>query len=185
MLGPVVVALAWFAPSRAAFAACLVTAFLSDFLDGVIARRLGVATERLRRFDSAADSIFYVGALIAAWHLHADALRPYFVPFLVLMAIEAARYVFDLVKFGREASYHMLSSKVWGVCLLVGFFSVLVLGEGGWPVALAIFAGILADIEGLAISIILRRCRADVASFVHALRLESADEAERMDGPAR
>ena len=68
----------------------------------------------------------------------------------------------------------------------MAFFSVLVLGQGGWPVALAIFVGIVADVEGLAISIILRRCRSDVASFVHALRLESADDdAARVDGPAR
>jgi phosphatidylglycerophosphate synthase len=37
-----------------------VVAFLSDIFDGILARRLGVATANLRRLDSAADSA-YVG----------------------------------------------------------------------------------------------------------------------------
>ena len=36
--------------------------FLSDIFDGVMARRLGIATATLRRLDSVADAPFYVAA---------------------------------------------------------------------------------------------------------------------------
>ena len=49
LLAPVVVALALLLPSRPAFAACLVVAFLSDLFDGIAARRLGVATPEIGR----------------------------------------------------------------------------------------------------------------------------------------
>ncbi len=48
-LAPVVVALALAWPNGVAFGACLVVAFLSDVFDGIVARRLGVATATLRR----------------------------------------------------------------------------------------------------------------------------------------
>jgi hypothetical protein len=89
----------------------------------------------------------------------------------VLVLLELARYALDLCKFGREASYHMWSSKAWGIALFAGFVSVLVFDRGGLFAVAAIAVGIVADLEGLAISIALRSWRTDVPSIVHALRL--------------
>lgn len=170
LLAPVVLLLSLYAPWPKAFATCLVVAFLSDVFDGVLARRLGVATPNLRRLDSAADTLFYAACVFAAWHLYPTAITERLLPLGVLAALEATRYVVDFVKFHREASYHMWSSKVWGIALFVGFFSLLVLGSSGAAVSCAIYVGIVADLEGLAISIVLARWQADVPSFVHALR---------------
>jgi phosphatidylglycerophosphate synthase len=170
-LAPVMVLLALAWPAPGAFTACLVAAFLSDVLDGVIARRLGVATPALRRLDSIADSIFYLGALFAAWHLHASALRAHAAALVALGVLELARYAFDLRKFGKEASYHMWSSKLWGVALFAGFVALLAFGEERWFVPAAIWIGIAADLEGLAISGTLREWRNDVPTLWHARRL--------------
>ena len=173
-LGPVVVVMALVWPNRAAFAVCLTLAFLSDYFDGVIARRLGIATAPLRRLDSIADTVFYVAALFAAWYLHWVILRPYLPALLVLAALEVARYVYDFRKFGREASYHMWSSKLWGITLVVAFYAMLVYGRAGWPVALAIYAGIVADLEGLAISTVLPEWKTDFPTLFHALELRGS-----------
>lgn len=170
----VLLAVAW--PNPSAFGACLVTAFLSDVFDGVVARRLGIATPNLRRLDSIADSLFYVGALFAAWYLHPQALVAHRTAFVVLVLLEISRYAFDLRKFGREASYHMWSSKIWGLALFAGFFSLLVLGRSGWAVGLAVWLGIIADVEGLAISALLRGWRNDVPSIIHALRQREPED---------
>lgn len=170
LLAPVVLLLSLYAPWPGAFAACLIVAFLSDIFDGVLARRFGVATADLRRLDSAADTVFYAACLFAAWHLLPATITQRLVPLAVLAALEVTRYAVDFLKFRREASYHMWSSKLWGVALFVGFFSVLVLGSSGVAVSCAIYVGIVADLEGLAISIVLTRWKADVPSLVHALR---------------
>lgn len=170
LLAPVVVLLSLYAPRPEAFAACLVVALLSDIFDGVLARRLGVATANLRRLDSAADTLFYAACVFAAWHLDPSAIRQRFVPLALLAGLEATRYVVDFLKFRREASYHMWSSKVWGLALFAGFFSLLVLGSSGVAVSCAVDVGIVADLEGLAISIVLPHWKADVPSLVHAWR---------------
>lgn len=173
LLAPVVILLALYYPSKVAFGLCLISAFLSDVFDGVIARRLNIATPDLRRLDSMADSVFYVGVIFAAWYLYPAEIWRHLPALLTLAGLEVARYVFDLVKFRREASYHMWSSKLWGIFLFTGSFALLALGIGGLPVALAIYVGIVADVEGLIISILLRKWQTDVPTFVHALRLRA------------
>ena len=153
-------------------------AFFSDIFDGVIARRVGVATPALRRLDSAADTLFYAACLFAAWRLYPTAITGRMIPLSILIALEGTRYLVDLAKFRREASYHMWSSKVWGIALFVGFFSLLVLGATGAAVSLAVYAGIIADLEGLAISVALRTWRSDVPSLFHALQLRRNAGAE-------
>lgn len=175
LLAPFMVLFAIASPSELLFGFFLVTAFLSDVFDGVIARRLGVATPALRRLDSIADSIFYICAMFAAWYLHEKQVREYLTPLVILLVLELTRYAFDYGKFRREASYHMWSSKAWGLALFFGFFSLLALGKGGWPVAVAVYIGIAADLEGLAISMTLRKWKTDVPSIFHAIRLRRAE----------
>lgn len=168
LLAPVVVLLAIFHPSRPAFGACLVVAFVSDIFDGILARRMNVATSNLRRLDSITDTIFYLCTAFAVWYLYPSVISQHMVALVCLFVLEVARYVFDLHKFGREASYHMWSSKLWGIALFAGIFSLLVLRSSGIAVSLAIYVGILADIEGLAISIIMNKWESDIPTFVHA-----------------
>ena len=175
LLGPVVIYLAFLWPSRLAFGTCLIVAFLSDVFDGILARRLNVATANLRRLDSIADTIFYLCAIFAAWRLHPSAITERLAPLLVLCGLELIRYVFDFAKFGREASYHMWSSKLWGVALFIGFFTLLALDITGLPVSVAIYIGIAADLEGLAISIVLPEWKTDVPTILHAFRLRFAE----------
>jgi phosphatidylglycerophosphate synthase len=170
-LAPVMVTLALYHPVPMGFAVCLVIALLSDIFDGKIARRLGIATPNLRRLDSIADSIFYVAATYCLWVLHPEIIKSNYVALILLLALELARYLIDLAKFGKEASYHMWSSKLWGLFLFSGFFAALVFGESGYPVYLAIYWGIVADLEGFLISLILPIWKNDVPTFVHAIRI--------------
>jgi phosphatidylglycerophosphate synthase len=169
-LAPVIGLLAIYEPEKMIFGCCLTVAFLSDVFDGIIARRLGVATPALRRFDSIADSIFYLAALSAAWRLYPSELEQHLSSLLALASLELARFVIDLVKFRQQASYHMYSSKIWGICLYAAFMALLAFGRGGLWIDVAIYVGLIADLEGLAISIALRSARTDVPTMMHALR---------------
>ncbi|MEO7043101.1 MAG: CDP-alcohol phosphatidyltransferase family protein [Gemmatimonadaceae bacterium] len=175
VLAPLLLLLAFAWPNETVFGVVLVLALISDVLDGVIARKLGVATPGLRRFDSVTDSVFYLCAVVASWHVHETQLREFLIPLVILLLLELARYTFDYIKFRREASYHMWSSRAWGAALFVGFFSLLALGQGGWPIALAIYLGIVADVEGLAISVVLKKWQTDVPTIFRALQLRRSE----------
>ena len=153
---------------------CLIVAFLSDIFDGILARRMNVATPNLRRLDSITDTIFYLCTAFAVWYLYPSVISQHTMALVTLIGLEVARYIFDIRKFGREASYHMWSSKLWGIALFVGIFSVLVLGSSGIAVSVAIYLGIVADMEGLTISVIINEWESDIPTFVHAHQRRNA-----------
>jgi phosphatidylglycerophosphate synthase len=62
LLAPVLVWLVYAGAPGVVFASVVLVAFVSDYFDGVIARRLGVASAELRHFDSRADLVFYATA---------------------------------------------------------------------------------------------------------------------------
>ena len=177
LLGPCIVACAYLWPQAVLLVTCVVVAFLTDVFDGIIARRLNIATANLRRLDSIADSIFYLCALWAVWVLHSQIVLMNVALLVVLGILEGARYILDLWKFGREASYHMWSSKLWGVALFVAFVAIFATEQPSFFPVLAIGMGVIADVEGILISLTLRSWRHDVPSVFHALRIRAGQRA--------
>jgi CDP-diacylglycerol--glycerol-3-phosphate 3-phosphatidyltransferase len=177
LLGPLLVWLALRGVAGAPAVALCLAAFASDYFDGVLARRSGVDSAAVRRFDSATDTVFFLSAAWAAWLLYAGLLRPWLWMVGAIVALEIARYAFDAVKFRREAAYHAWSAKAWGLSLFGALVALFGFGSAVPLVPLALALGIVADAEGLAISVILPVWTHDVKSVVHALRIRAAHPA--------
>ncbi|WP_016869729.1 MULTISPECIES: CDP-alcohol phosphatidyltransferase family protein [Fischerella] len=73
---------AWDGKTSIWFITTFVVAFLSDILDGVIARRLGVSNAQLRQADSWADVCLYVCIAASAWLVYRDTVIAYRLPLL-------------------------------------------------------------------------------------------------------
>jgi phosphatidylglycerophosphate synthase len=172
VLAPALVVLAHTGAPGLVLAAALVAGFLSDILDGVVARRAGVVTPFLRRLDSSVDTVFYLGVVYAAWHRHPDTLRALAVPILIVLGGEALNYAAAYAKFRREASYHARSARLWGLLLFLALLTLLATGSAAL-LPLALVAGILAQAESLAITLVLRGWRHDVPSVWNALRVRA------------
>lgn len=171
LLGPAVVFLALTHRRGLWLVIAIVLALLSDIYDGRIARHYGVATEALRRYDSICDTIFYLSVAVSAWIVERAALVAVAKWLIAVATLEVIRYVFDFVKFRREASYHMWSAKLWGLFLAFSSCALLGWGIGGMLLKMALIIGIVSDFEGLAISMVLQRWAHDVPTIFHALRL--------------
>lgn len=168
-LAPVLVVMLWARFPGWTFAAVLVLGFVSDVYDGVVARRFHAATPFLRRLDSAVDIVFYLAVAYATWRLHPDALRAVKWWVLSIIAGEAGNHVVALKKFGREPSYHAWTAKLWGLLLFLSLLLLLATGSGAM-LPFAIAAGLLAQLEVLAITAVLPEWRHDVKSLWHARR---------------
>lgn len=171
LLAPVLVGLVYASAPGIAFAAVVIVALVSDYFDGVIARRLGVATPELRTFDSRADLVFYAAAAWVVWRQHPDVARSIAVPALIVIGLDLARYVFDLAKFGRDVAYHAWSSKAWGLALAVALVLLLGFGITQPFVPIAVGLGLIAQVEGLGISVILPVWSTDVPTIFRALEI--------------
>ena len=173
-LTPIVVFLASHHIQELPMLLTVLAALLSDIYDGIIARRLGVATVALRRADSIADTIFYLGAAWSAWIVSPLAVRSVAKLLLALGVLEISRYVIDYVKFHCEASYHSYLAKLWGLVLASALIMLLSFSVSGWLLRAALWLGIVSDVEGMAISFVLPAWAHDVRSIFHAHRLQKA-----------
>lgn len=153
-----------------AFMLGYIVAFLSDIFDGIIARRLGVSTVKLRQADSWADISLYLCLAISAWLLYPEVIISFGIPLLVGIAFQLILFAVSLVKFGKLPSFHTYTAKAWGISL---FVAVIGLFGYGWTAGLwgAIGLCIVNSIEEIVMTLILPQWTHDVLSLFHALKL--------------
>jgi CDP-diacylglycerol--glycerol-3-phosphate 3-phosphatidyltransferase len=147
----------------------LIAALLSDIFDGIIARGIGVATERLRVADTWADGWFYVWVCAAVWLKAPEIIRAFRLPIIVLASMDLFGYSVDLIKFHRITSLHAYSAKAWGITLFMATVALLVYHTGGVFLILAIVLGFVCNLDGLAIKLLLPTWQSDVPSAFHAI----------------
>jgi phosphatidylglycerophosphate synthase len=171
LLAPVLVWLVYAAARGPAFAIVILGAFVSDYFDGVLARRLGVATTELRHSDSRADLVFYATAAWVIWRLYPVLVRTIAVPALIVIGLDVVRHVFDFAKFGKDVAYHAWSSKAWGLSLAIALILLTGFGRSQPYVWIAVVLGLIAQLEGLLISVVLPTWTHDVPTLSHALKI--------------
>ena len=174
---PAIFVLACFSFSGPLLAAVLVAAFVSDVFDGLIARRLGMATPGLRHADTLVDTVFYIAAAVALRMSVPEAFAGAATPLVMLIAVHVSRTTFELAKYGRLASYHMWSSKLLGILIVTTMTVVFVSGRPHALVAVTLWAGVFNEVEGFAASAILPEWKADVPTLLHVWRLRRTGSA--------
>ena len=170
MLAPAVVLLA-LAEQRIAIAATLVYALLADIADGKLARRMGVATARLRQADSGADVVFWSSVLVAACLLEPEGMRVRALWIVLVVALEVAVNATSFVRFGRAPANHAYAAKLWGLVMCASLVAIVGVGHFGLLFGLAIGAGVIAGLDGIAILALLPAWKSDVPSAFSARRM--------------
>ncbi|MBD2578304.1 CDP-alcohol phosphatidyltransferase family protein [Oscillatoria sp. FACHB-1406] len=170
-LAPVLLADAFDGNTSQLFIVAFVAAFLSDIFDGVIARRLDVSTAKLRQADSWADVALYACVSASALLVRPDAIAVFRIPLLTVVFVQLWWWVANLLKYGKPASYHTYSAKLWGLSLFIAAIALFGFHYSGVTLWLAIIIGILHTLEEIAMTSILPVWTHDVLSFKHALQL--------------
>lgn len=170
-LGPVIVLIALRHPSGLLLAGCVVCALLSDIFDGVLARRWHIDTSRLRIGDTLADTIFYACVLVVILLRYPSALQHRWFLLATLIAVEIGQHAFAFARYGRNASYHSILAKCWGLLMASATIGLLGFGLDNWLLDATLATGIVCNLEGFAMSLLLPQWHHDVPTLGHALRL--------------
>jgi CDP-diacylglycerol--glycerol-3-phosphate 3-phosphatidyltransferase len=143
----------------------LTAGLLSDIFDGIIGRRLGTATPRLRQADSAADVVFWV-CVFAAAELHTGGfLRRHAWGIICLACSETACYALSFLRFHRPPATHSYAAKLWGLLLFMGFAVLLSGAPSPALINLILGFGILSNAESCAIIALAKTYPVDVTSI--------------------
>jgi len=155
---PLAVAITWVAwsvdpPARPALVALFAIAIATDMLDGWWARRLGVASDRGARLDSAADAALSIAVALA---LFATIERPVMAwLWWAIAAVGAVRVAGLGVTFARfrvVSIAHTWGNKATGATIATAAIWTLATGRlDGWAVAVACVVAAVAALEELVI----------------------------------
>ena len=146
----------------------LLSGILSDVFDGIIARKTGTSSEKLRRMDSQTDLVFWLSAGWCAWLLNPEIVINNKYAIAMIFIMEGLTYVFSILKFGKETCTHAILSKIWGITLFMAFVSIIGFGQAGWAFALAIAFALISHIDVYLIILLLPKWTHDVPSCYHA-----------------
>jgi phosphatidylglycerophosphate synthase len=171
LLGPIVILGQLSHWSGLTLATLIVAALLSDIFDGILARRWHCDTPAVRLFDSMADTVFYLGVAVALWLRNPQLWRTHWVLLAAVLALEALRFLFEIAKFGKPASYHSYLAKTWGLVLAIAVVAEFATNHATPLIAAALLLGIVCNLEGLAMSLVLPDWMNDVMTLRAAWRL--------------
>jgi CDP-diacylglycerol--glycerol-3-phosphate 3-phosphatidyltransferase len=162
LLGPIALACAFAGVSRFVYLPILIAATLSDIFDGVLARKFGVATPTLRRYDSITDIIYYLFILAVAWLLCKPVIAANVWLIALMLLSEAGCISICLIRFGTFPATHSLLAKFYGLCLLGGLIALLVFNAGSWVIIALAIVALVTNSEIIAIHLIAKSPPVDV-----------------------
>lgn len=148
----------------------LVTDFITDILDGFIARKFKLETEFGAKLDALADIGMYILAFAGIICFKIKEIEPYSVSFSIFLGVFLLPKIITLVRFRKFPSLHLYSSKIGGY--LQGFF-FLFLFIYGFSVPfyyVMITVGIISFIEQILIVSIVPILKSDVKGLFWVLK---------------
>ncbi len=170
-LAPVAIYLVYYDYSRWLWLFQFAIAVLSDWYDGKLARRWGVVSPGLRQADSLADIIYAMAIVWSFWLAHQAVVLDHLWGIGLVVGLEAARYPLDWVLFKRGASYHAISACVFGASLIVATIGIMGFDSVGPFLWVSLGLGVISELEGIAISMVLPKWTHDVAHLGIALQI--------------
>ena len=157
----------------------LAIGLLTDVFDGIIARRLNVSTQSLRRWDSTVDQLFFISVIAATYLKYPEFYEVHWVKIALLVGIELLTYVVSFLKFKKEIATHSIGAKIWTLFLFATLVDVIIGGNSTVLFELFFWIGMLTRLEIISIILILKTWTNDVPTFVHALKLRKGKSIKR------
>ncbi|MBI4946691.1 MAG: CDP-alcohol phosphatidyltransferase family protein [Bacteroidetes bacterium] len=157
----------------------LTIGLLTDIFDGIIARRLAVSTQKIRRLDSAIDQLFFLSFTLATYIQCPDFFKSNFTKLAILIGIEGAAYLVSYVKFKKEIATHSIGAKIWTLLLFATLIEVITHCQSVTLFNFFFWIGLITRLEIIAIILTLKTWTTDVPTFYHSLKLRKGIEIKR------
>ncbi|MGE5395554.1 MAG: CDP-alcohol phosphatidyltransferase family protein [Candidatus Saccharibacteria bacterium] len=172
-LAIVMVALARLPQAPVMIVSLMSAGLITDILDGIIARKLGVATQRLRVWDSNVDQFFWLTILACIFAQHASFIKSHYLPIVAIAGLEVLAHLFSFLKFRRTVATHSWLAKLWTLTLFAFLADLSLHGQSNFWLKLCAVLGIVSRLEILLILFLLKEWTTDVASVLMVKRVNS------------
>jgi cardiolipin synthase (CMP-forming) len=149
-------------PDSQIFITLLSINLITDILDGLIARAFKLETEFGAKLDSMADLGTYIMAICGMFVFKMDFVREHKIYFFIFIFLFVAPQIVSLIRFRRNTSFHLYSSKVVGYLQGIFIFTFFNWGYNAAYFYFMMFCSYIAEMEGLIISLVIPKLRSNV-----------------------
>jgi len=181
VLGFIILLLSYshFSSFRIIIVVLIILGLLTDIFDGIIARRLNISSQRLRRMDSSIDQVFWICTLIGSIIICTDFFVINWVKLTILLTFECLTYLVSFVKFKKEVATHAILSKIWTLTIMGALIQVVLTCQSLILFDICFYLGVLTRIEIIGILLILKEWTSDVPGLYHAVLLRQGRKIKR------
>ena len=151
------------------FLGALIFSGCTDVLDGFIARKFNMITPLGAHLDSWGDFTIYSTMAVCAWILWPEITQRELLYYAMILFSFLLPAQIGLTKFGKMTAYHTWAVKIAVFTTFVGYIT-LYAGIAEWPFILAAVLCVIAGVEEILITLVLREEKTDVRSIFAALR---------------
>ena len=164
---PVLLVLAW-ADKEREFIILLAVAYITDAIDGPIARRTHQESELGPKLDTWADVSVYMCVPLGAWWLWPDLIKREILYFIMIIASVIVPMLAGLLKFHKTTSYHTWLVKIAAVCTTISSLA-LFLGLTAVPFRISAVLCIMAGLEETLITTVITKPGSNLRSLWHVM----------------
>lgn len=153
----------------------LAFSFLTDAVDGFLARKYKVVSVTGAKVDSIADDLTVLMAIIGVFVFDPAFVRQEIVLTIAVLSLYIIQTIMALFRYGRISNFHTYIAK--GAALLQGAFFILFFFLPQWPMPLFYLAAIvtlLDHMEEIILVILLPKWQIDVKGLYWVLKKRKA-----------
>lgn len=148
----------------------LLISFFTDALDGFIARKFNITSDRGANLDSVGDALTFVAGVVGVVVFGKD----YIIEHLWIIVIALALYFVQLglavLRYGRSSSFHTYSAKTAAVFQAIFLTLFHLIGWIDWLFWIGIAISIFETIEEIILIGILKEWKTDVKGLYWVLK---------------
>src|SRR6201996_3761186 len=131
VLGLIIILLSIFKPNyfQGITISLIFIGLLTDIFDGIIARRLNISFEALRRLDSGVDQFFWFCVVFACYITSPTFFKSNYIRVIIILALEGLCYLISYLRFKKEVATHAVASKLWTLFLFATLIQIIATGN--------------------------------------------------------
>ena len=155
---------------RLIFTWLLLISYLTDAIDGFLARRLNIASPRGSQLDSFGDQITLIIGLIGLFYFETEFIITHIILILIAFIPYVVQMILAYIKYGKATSFHTYLAKLSAVMQSIFILWSLFFYPNLTLFYVMIIIGILETVEEITLIFLYKDWASDVKGIYWALQ---------------
>ena len=148
----------------------LLAAFISDIVDGLIARTFSITSMLGSRLDTLADTLLWPAAIFGIWIFHPEVMTEHWLVIVLVLGLWAIEMIVAWLRYGKLTSFHAYTIRVSVYGFGIFIMSLFLWGLHPWLLYVASAFNMLGNVESLIIMALLPEWTSDVRGLYWVLQ---------------